>query len=259
MKNIETLIELVKETKRIPIDCINIINTESNSVVKTAVQLDMKCMSYGWKLSPEFLFWAENLSKTEVSKLDYLISFVFNSLGLTYSMNPKFANFEKGRFHLSDKELFDLFCFYGQLTHTYEEYVKNKEKFTELALRNFVVLNLGKTFEEEMLSLIKRNIESSIPLSKNDLDYITKNSDLISNADLESFKPTIKENVALLNKIKYERGLTPLFLTTTDLLRFIVAMNNGDITLTKKNKIQEISKSTKKINFLVFGFFIKNK
>ena len=72
---------------------------------------------------------------------------------------------------------------------------------------------------------------------------------------MEKFNPSIKENAALLNKIKYERGLSSITCaTTTDLLRFIVAINDGDVTLTKPTKFKNFPR---KFRRTIFGLIEK--
>lgn len=249
MKN-QNVVELVKETKRIPTDFAEFVTTKSKSPIQTAAGLDQKCMTFGWKLSPELLFWAEKLSVEEIQKLDSFIESIMESLGLTKHYNPFFKNFEEGGFHFSEEEIWNLFCYYGKITtHSFQDYEKEKEKFTETALRNFVILNLGSTLKEEIVSRVKKVAESSIPLSANDLAFIAENQASISDTALKGLSPTIKENAALLNKIKYDRGLGLSFSTSTDLLRFVVAMNSGDITLTEKTKFKNFPRKLRRTIF----------
>lgn len=247
---IETVINLVAETKRLPVDVLGLVKPRNVSSIETSSQLQTKFMTFGWTFSPELTFWAEKLSKEEIQQLDVVLSKLLEKLGLTKNYNPFFQNFEKGGFHPSDMELFNLFCFYGKnVTHTFEEYQKNKEEFIENHSRYFKMLNLGLTFKEEVLLRTKQLVESSIPLSVNDLEFISSHEEFIPNESINGFTPTIKENLALLNKIKHDRSLDMMFSTSTDLLRFVAAMNSGDVTLTEKTKFKKFPRKLRKTIF----------
>jgi stress response protein SCP2 len=253
----QKLLSLVKETKRIPTDFDKgMDSTKPITQVESVVQLDNKLMTLGYRLSPELFFWAESLPKDNLQKLNRLIEVSLTSiLGTDLKYFPFFANFGKDNFNLTERNIYDLFVSYGKYTHSYEEYCKDKEAFKENSLRNFSVFNLGKSFIEEVELQVKRLVESSIPLSENSLIFIKTFGAELSNESLERFNPSIKENAALLNKIKYERGLSSITCsTTTDLLRFIVAVNDGDVTLTKPTKFKNFPR---KFRRTIFGLIEK--
>lgn len=131
---------------------------------------------------------------------------------------------------------------YGVYQHTYEQMAAAHAAFLPSAGDRVTVLHRGDTPEREATALYLRLASSPIPLSEADQNLLGE----LAEKYLEGPQPNIipvRENRALVNRIRLT-GQQPLLVDTiTDVLRLACALSDGDVTLRTPTKFRSLSRS----------------
>lgn len=119
---------------------------------------------------------------------------------------------------------------YGSYQHTYEELLAAHEELIASAKDRVTVLHLGGPLAEEERALYLALAGSPIPLAEHDL--VALGALALSCVDGEQPEEIpIRENRAVVNRVRVEAGAAPLVDTVTDVLRLACALSEGDVTL----------------------------
>lgn len=174
-------------------------------------------------------------------------------VGADKKYNPMYPNFPKQVMNADDGELFwnAIMHYYsgGTLLPRYER----DERFPLFDENKITVLSVGT--DADILEIFTDLVQSKTSLSqqdKDDMAFVIRNYPQYADA-LPNEIP-LKENVAMIGKIVIEQSpikdakcIQKYFKTATDILRLIVAMSDGDISLAKPTKIRKISRPERRM------------
>lgn len=248
MKTTFSVSDLIAKTHRLPSDSSQATGTNANSA-----KLVQSCMfalaNVGWTLSPEVVLFLESKPETFVKEYSELIfNFATETVGGVNKHYPLFANFPYHSY--TAKDWFNLFLVRESKKMdkvTFQEWETSSIERTSLITASYKALSLGGTFEEEKALLLKKLLESSIPLSESDLSIVQ--SLLNETKENLNYKVSVKENLAVLNTWRIQKEFKPEFPTLTDILRLAVNLSGGDVTLTKKTKFKNLKRKHRRAIF----------
>ena len=206
----------------------------------------------GYILEPQILSLLETYSKEELTAFhNTVIKDMKRLKGAHVKYSPMYPNFPEQVMEASEIELFfNAIIHYWSLGTILPEY----EKEERLPLHEFTkcqMVNLGK--EEDFVSIFKNLLSSTTSLSetdKEDLTWFANNYQLTDN--LPEAIPS-KENLALVAKLLIAKEknnaavLTRYFKTATDVLRFAVALSDGDTSLATNTKFKSFGRQQRKL------------
>lgn len=188
----------------------------------------------------------ECLYKDIIPKLKALV-------GADVEYNPMYPNFPKQVMEASDIELFiNAVIHYFTLGEWMPEYEK-EERLPLFDTNKMTVLTVGT--KEDLMDVFSNLVSSKTSLSdqdKKDVEDIIK-----SFADYANYLPEeipLKENVAFISKliiedapVKEARWIQPYFKTATDVLRLIVSLSEGDISLATPTKFRKFKRPERRM------------
>jgi len=213
-------------------------NADHKSSMVLAIAKNIE--AYGFSFSPELIQYLLRFSKEEL--VNFYYSFMPNLRKLVAAdveYRPMYPNFPQQVAEMDDTELF-----VNAIVHyfTFGRWLPEYEKSDRLPLidcTNLVVLTPG--FENDLFELFENLVSSKTSLSSQDrMDIETilgENNTYISKLACDI---PMKENIALVAKLSMK--YCPLgmpdtikkhFSTATDVLRLVVSMSDGDISLAK--------------------------
>ncbi len=134
---------------------------------------------------------------------------------------------------------------YGRYQHSYEDMVAAHEKFMPSLKTGLTFLEVGVILSEEAIKLYNQLAGSSTPLSDGDKELLS----ILADICIERVQPTdipIRENKAIINKVRIENNLPLLVDTPTDVLRLACALSDGDVTLTENTKFKSFSRAIRR-------------
>ena len=261
--------EIVKRTLKIPTQSIHVIGDGKNM----ARQLDIALMSVGFKLSNEaFNYFSEFKPKKIEEFTPYILGAVQELVGDHVKHNVYFINFPNdvpntitfwadciidalSKVESAEKilkqlqtgavNLLDL-PKYGKYQHSYyKDLIAAHEELIPLIKSNFKILYLGDTLKNEVINLYYSLAESKIPLNKEDLKLLEELANYCSLAK-QPTKILIRENKAVINKVRLEHGYSPLIDTITDVLRVACLLSDGDGTLSENTKFKSFPRDIRR-------------
>ncbi|MFI6519689.1 hypothetical protein ACIBF1_29305 [Spirillospora sp. NPDC050679] len=124
---------------------------------------------------------------------------------------------------------------YGNYRHTYEQMLDAHDELIEAAGDRVTVLHEGGGLDDEAGALYLALAGSATPLGEDDLDAL----ELLAEHCLSGPQPDavpIRENRAVINRVRVLCGRAPLLDTVTDVLRLACALSDGDVTLLKPTR-----------------------
>lgn len=251
--------EIIKRTYRVP----QIPQTSSGNSHKLVRQLDIALLSVGFKMSADLMKYLANAAPINIkdSTKDILAA-TKELVGDHVKHNVYFKKFPA---EVPDTEEFWLECLidamkdvgarsrvmvslaafgtinlldlpkYGRYQHTYEEMLEAQEQFIYSAKDRITVLHLGKTLRDEGNALYHSLAESAIPLNPDDLLVLEELAETFVD-DIQPERIPIRENKAVINKIRILNERPLLTDTYTDVLRLACALSDGDVTLQTPTK-----------------------
>lgn len=210
--------------------------------------------SYGYTLSAETITKLSNTSEECVKKCYAIIIENVKALtGADRTYNVMYPNFPEQVYEMDDIELFfNAIIHYisdGQLMPKY----KKDERFPLIDNVKLKSINFGT--RDELMEIFINLVSSKTSLSeqdKNDVTYFIKNV-----ADYYKYLPDeipLKENVAFVSKTildvatdKNVKHIAKYFNTATDVLRFITALSEGDISLATNTKYKKLKRKERRM------------
>lgn len=130
---------------------------------------------------------------------------------------------------------------YGRYLHSYEEMVAAHEKFMPLAKDKIKVLHKGRSLPEEASALYRSLAESAVPLNESDKQLLADLAEVCISDPQPGCIP-IRENKAIVNRVRLAAGKNLLVDTVTDVLRLAAALSGGDVTLQERTKFKSFSR-----------------
>ena len=265
--------KIVEKTLRIPASDLvpfdSSITTDGSVVAR---QLDVALMHLGFKMSGELLSYITKYDRiTALEESDKIIEAVKVIIGDDTKYNTYFKDFPE---NIPDTAQFWMECIidvlgkeaardkviqgimigrvnlldlpkYGKYEHTYENMLDAHEKFIPTIKDRITILNIGKSIHEEALSAFNSLVMSNVPLSIGDrelLEILSSTFEVGPGA-----KIPLRENLAIVNKSRMEKGLSIVADTTTDVLRLICALSQGDITLATPTKFKSFPRAKRRV------------
>ncbi len=265
---------IIKRTLRVPLTT----GPEGDSAA-VARQIDIALIAAGFKLSRELL---EHLSSLDpVTATDAgrrIVSAVQELLGDHVKHNTFFINFPK---NIPDTVEFWQRCLaealadphsarrvsadllrgivnllnlprYGKYQHSYEEMLAEHDKFVSAAQDRLTILQLGLSLPEETQALYLALAGSAVPLSDSDRKLLAELAELCP-ADFLPERIPIRENKALINRVRLARGLELLVDTVTDVLRLACLLSGGDATLQEKSRFRSLHRAQRRALMRALG------
>ncbi|MFB9197646.1 hypothetical protein ACFFWA_32290 [Actinomadura verrucosospora] len=258
---------VVRNTHRIPAP-----SGPSGEGATVARQFDAALMSVGFKLSADVLRALSGLSEQTVRSVavrtlatvremagdhvrhnSYFRDFPRNVpdtldfwLGLLHETLQDAALAPAARGALRDGVL-DLLTLkgYGRYQHTYEEMLAAQDELVTAAGDRVTVLHLGRALAEEAAELYLRLAESTTPLGEEDLETLEKLAAHHASGPHPERIP-VRENRAVINRVRLALGAGLLVDTVTDVLRLACALSDGDVTLQEPTRFVSMPRPTRR-------------
>lgn len=130
---------------------------------------------------------------------------------------------------------------YGTYQHTYTNMLAAHEEFAAGAGDRVTVLHLGGSVDEEARGLYRNLAGSTTPLGEDDLQLLG----LLAAWCADSPQPEkipVRENRAVINRVRLAHGKPLLVDTVTDVLRLACALSGGDVTLERPTRLVSLSR-----------------
>jgi hypothetical protein len=130
---------------------------------------------------------------------------------------------------------------YGTYQHTYAEMLAAHEEFLPTVSDRVTVLHLGGDLDTEARAAYVDLAGSRTPLSEDDLRLL----ELLAAWCLDGEQPAvipIRENRALINRVRLANDRPLLIDTVTDVLRLACALSGGDVTLATPTKFRSFAR-----------------
>ncbi len=176
-------------------------------------------------------------------------------VGADVEYHPMYPNFPAQVAEASDVELFINaivhYISFGTLMPDYEK----EERLPLLDNKDLTVLGLASDDTDDLLEIVSNLLSSKTSLSSQDRGDIE--AIILSRPDYSRALPEeipLKENVAFLSKLIVEkaalanaRDIQRYFSTATDVLRFVVALSDGDISLAEKTKFRSLKRKERRM------------
>lgn len=130
---------------------------------------------------------------------------------------------------------------YGTYQHSYADMLAAHDAFVPAASDRVTVLHLGGTAEEEARGLYGSLAGSTTPLAEDDLNLLGLLAALCADGPQPQAIP-VRENRALINRVRLAHGKPLLVDTATDVLRLACALSGGDVTLQEPTRLVSLSR-----------------
>lgn len=225
-------------------------NTEKAMVISIAKNVE----AYGYTFSKELIEALLTYPKSDIEAfyLDFMPK-LKKLVGADKEYHPMYPNFPKQVMEASDAELFiNAIVHYFTFGNWMPEYAKD-ERLPLFDANKMTVLSVG--CDDDILSIFTNLVESKTSISaqdKTDVEEI-----VATYANFYDYLPDeipLKENVALVAKIiankaaiKNASAIQKYFKTATDVLRFITALSDGDISLAANTKYRSLRRCERRM------------
>jgi hypothetical protein len=236
---------LIQKTLRVPL-----APGEPGDGSVVARQLEAALLSVGFTCSADLLRHLSALRPAAAMTAGVqLLGAVRARVGDHVQHNPYFRDFPAG---VPDTLEFWLDCWnratgdvavqvYGTVQHTYAEMLERHDELIASARDRLTVLRLGGTLDEEVHAVYHSLAASPIPLTESDLELLALVAAWCADSPPPASIP-VRENRALLNRVRIAHGRPPLVDTVTDVLRLACAMSGGDPTLLEPTRFSTFAR-----------------
>lgn len=129
---------------------------------------------------------------------------------------------------------------YGTYQHTYLEMLAAHDEFLPTVADRVTVLHLGADLDAEARAVYADLAGSTTPLSENDLQLIELLAAWCVDGDQPAAIP-VRENRALINRVRLANDKPLLVDTVTDVLRLACALSGGDVTLKEPTRFRSMT------------------
>lgn len=206
----------------------------------------------GYTVSPRLFAGMVKLSRDKfIGLYAHTVATLKEMVGADKSYRPMYPGFPEQVMNMSDSELYINAIIHYLSGGTYYPYrfqrSTNPTQNTAFDQGGFTVLNVGT--KEDLMEIFTNLWKSKTSISsadKEDLRTIIKG--IPDFADYMPDEIPLKENVALYASLVMEsplgspRFLKKYFKTATDVLRLIVGLSDGDLSLAEKNKLRSLKR-----------------
>ncbi len=134
---------------------------------------------------------------------------------------------------------------YGRYQHTYEEMLAAHDELVAGAGDRVTVLHLGAGLDDEGQRLYQRLVDSVTPLGDEDLAALRILAEHYASGPHPPRIP-VRENRAVINRVRLSIGADLLVDTVTDLLRLACALSGGDVTLAEPTRFVSMSRPVRR-------------
>jgi len=260
---------IVGKTRRVPLPD----SGERGDGSAVARQADAALMDVGWKLSGDLL---ERLSAMapgtaletavriitvarreagdHVRHNSYFIDFPANvpdtmdfwleritaALAVPATAGPTGAQLAAGWVNLLDLPG------YGTYQHTWEEMVAAHAEFIPAVSDRLTILHPGGALGEEITSLYLSLAGSRVPLSDDDAAVLAEVAVECAAGPQPETIP-VRENRAVINRVRLAAGAPLLADTVTDILRLAVVASGGDVSLLEPARLRSFSRPERRM------------
>ena len=159
-------------------------------------------------------------------------------------MDPRSAANVAGQLASGRINLLDL-PRYGRYQHTYEELLAAHDELITSARDRVTVLHLGGPLTQESHGLYLMLAASSVPLSEADLGLLSALAELHL-TDPQPDQIGIRENRAVINRVRLGHDLPLLVDTPVDVLRLACAISEGDVTLSAPTRLRSLRRAERR-------------
>ena len=224
--------------------------TEQAMVISIAKNVE----AYGFTFSKELLEYLLTYSKDEIEMFykDFMPK-LKKLVGADKEYHPMYPNFPQQVMDTTDAELFvNAIIHYFTFGNWMPEYEK-EERLPLFDVNKMTVLTVGT--KADLMDVFANLIGSKTSLSTQDKEDVEKI--VMEYPDYVNFLPNevpLKENVAFLGRLIMEKApiknataIQKYFNTATDILRLVVAMSDGDISLAVKTKYRKLRRVERKM------------
>ena len=176
-------------------------------------------------------------------------------VGSDVEYHPMYPNFPQQVIEASDVELFvNAIVHYLSFGILMPEYEK-EERLPLVDDPGLIVLDVANEDNDDLLDIMKNLISSKTSLSAQDKDDVE--AIILTKPDYFTALPDevpLKENVAFLSKLIIEKApiknatdIQKYYSTATDVLRLIVALSDGDISLAEKTTFKHLKRQERRM------------
>lgn len=209
----------------------------------------------GYIFSPKVISVLETYSADELTAFyRFVVSELKRLKGAHVEYKPMYPNFPQQVMEASDVELFlNAIIHYWSLGTILPEYEK-EERFPLHELTKSTKIELGDA--EDFCGIFKNLLQSTTSLSAADKEDLAWFISRFETKDILPENIPLKENVALVAKLLMDQGkdeaelsvsMSRYFKTATDVLRFAVALSNGDISLANNTTFKSFGRKQRKL------------
>ena len=227
---------------------------EPSTAAKSFVITMLKnVQSLGFTFSRELLESLFNYTCTELNDFyNELIPMLKELVGADVVYNPMYPNFPQQVMEASDVELFiNAIVHYWSCGTLLPQYEK-RDRLPLIDDDKMTVLSTGN--RNDVGEILQNLLKSPTNLSENDRnDIVTCIKNMPNYAEFLPDEIPLKENVAFLSKtiLGMSNGTTKdikkYFKTATDVLRLIVALSDGDISLATRTKFRSLKRKERRM------------
>ena len=258
---------IVRKRRRLPLP----VGPMGNGAA-AARQVDAALSSVGFKLSGELIGALSGLApETVVDAGQRLLAVVREMVGDHVSHNVYFKDFPANvpdtmdfwiqciREGLEDSKRRDTILAqlsrgtvnlldlprYGRYQHSFEEMVAAHDELIPLLSDRVTVIGLGAQLADEERSLYLALAGSPTPLSADDLEALRSFAEACA-AGLQPEAIPVRENRAVINKVRLKRNTRLLVDSPTDILRLACELSEGDVTLVEPTRFRSFRRSERR-------------
>ena len=135
---------------------------------------------------------------------------------------------------------------YGRYQHSYAELAAAHDDLIASAGDRITVLHLGDSLEEETRALYLELAGATTPLGEADLALLRELADRCLGGP-QPEKVPVRENRALINRVRLVEGWPLLVDTVTDVLRLAAAASDGDVSLQTLTKFRNFKRRERRL------------
>ncbi|HET7012545.1 MAG TPA: hypothetical protein VFI65_01455 [Streptosporangiaceae bacterium] len=135
---------------------------------------------------------------------------------------------------------------YGRYQHTYEEMLAAHEELGPAVTDRVTVLHAGGTLGEETSALYLSLAGSTVPLSEEDLAALGDLA-LFCATGPQPEKIPVRENRAVINRVRLHARKPLIVDTVTDVLRLACAASDGDVTLETPTRFRSFGRPERRL------------
>jgi len=218
---------------------LSVVATDDKDASKNlAASLSVEMMRLGYVPSKLLFEFLENSPVDELTALyNEAIPALQKMKGADVKYKPMYPNFPQQVMEASDVELFvNAILHYWTAGRWQPEYETLPR---ELLSEDVTFVEIDPTFEEDFKSIFTTLLSSKESISATDKTVVAWFLDNYDNLPYPAEIP-FKENMACVAGYQLVAGkdITPLIKTTTDVLRVMVGMSNGDVSLAENTKFR---------------------